>query len=99
MKTDVEVNGTMGGPEADVDPQETLDWKEALAEVIERDGPERAHYLIGALVDKARRSGAYLPYNATTAYANTIPPHLEKKRPGDPSLERRVKSLIRWSEA
>ena len=30
----------------DIDPLETREWKEALDEVIERDGPERAHYLI-----------------------------------------------------
>ncbi|MEZ5331697.1 MAG: pyruvate dehydrogenase (acetyl-transferring), homodimeric type [Thermoanaerobaculia bacterium] len=81
----------------DIDPQETREWKEALEEVIERDGPDRAHFLLEALVDKARRSGAYLPYNATTAYVNTIPPHQEEQRPGDPSLERRIKSIIRWN--
>ncbi len=81
----------------DLDPQETREWKEALEEVIERDGPERAHFLIEALVDKARRSGAYLPYNATTAYINTIPPHQEEQRPGDPALERRLKSIVRWN--
>jgi pyruvate dehydrogenase E1 component len=81
----------------DVDPQETREWKEALEEVIERDGPERAHFLIEALVDKARRSGAYLPYNATTAYLNTIPVHQEEQRPGDPALERRLKSIVRWN--
>ncbi|MFQ5526592.1 MAG: pyruvate dehydrogenase (acetyl-transferring), homodimeric type [Thermoanaerobaculia bacterium] len=81
----------------DIDPQETREWKEALEEVIERDGPNRAHFLIESLVDKARRSGAYLPYNATTAYVNTIPPHQEARRPGDPSLERRIKSIIRWN--
>jgi len=82
---------------ADIDAQETREWKDALAEVIERDGPERAHFLIGALVEKARRTGAYLPFNATTAYINTIPPHQEAKRPGDASLERRIKSIIRWN--
>ncbi len=81
----------------DIDPQETREWKDALEEVIERDGPERAHFLIEALVEKARRTGAYLPYNATTAYINTIPPHREAQRPGDPSLERRLKSLLRWN--
>jgi pyruvate dehydrogenase E1 component len=81
----------------DIDAQETREWKEALEEVIERDGPERAHFLLEALVDKARRSGAYLPYNATTAYLNTIPPHHEERRPGDPALERRIKSIIRWN--
>jgi pyruvate dehydrogenase complex dehydrogenase (E1) component len=81
----------------DLDPQETEEWLDALESVIERDGPERAHFLIESLVGKARRRGAYLPYNATTAYLNTIPPSREAKRPGDPALERRVKSLIRWN--
>ncbi|MGB6853123.1 MAG: pyruvate dehydrogenase (acetyl-transferring), homodimeric type [Thermoanaerobaculia bacterium] len=80
-----------------MDPQETQEWKDALEEVVERDGPERAHYLIESLVEKARRSGAYLPYNATTAYINTIPPHKEEPRRGDPALERRIKSIIRWN--
>jgi pyruvate dehydrogenase E1 component len=81
----------------DIDPYETEEWLEALESVIERDGPERAHFLIESLVDKARRRGAYLPYNATTAYLNTIPSHQEAKRPGDAALERRLKSLIRWN--
>ena len=81
----------------DLDPQETREWVDALEEVIERDGPDRAHFLIESMVDKARRSGAYLPYNATTAYLNTIPPHQEEKRPGDAALERRIKSIIRWN--
>ena len=93
MKTDIDNDPV----EQDIDPQETREWKEALEEVIERDGPERAHFLIESLVDKARRSGAYLPYNATTAYVNTIPVHQEEQRKGDPALERRIKSIIRWN--
>ncbi len=81
----------------DVDPVETEEWVQALEAVIERDGPERAHFLIESLVEKARRSGAYLPYNATTAYLNTIHPMHEEKRPGDAPLERRIKSLVRWN--
>ena len=81
----------------DIDPQETREWLEALAAVIEEEGPERAHYLLERLVEKARRSGAYLPYNATTAYVNTIPTHLQEKHPGDTAMERRIKNLIRWN--
>ncbi|MEM7355689.1 MAG: pyruvate dehydrogenase (acetyl-transferring), homodimeric type, partial [Acidobacteriota bacterium] len=81
----------------DIDPEETQDWKDSLEAVIERDGPERAHFLIESLIEKARRSGAYLPYSANTAYLNTIPPAHEAKRPGDPAMERRIKSLIRWN--
>jgi pyruvate dehydrogenase E1 component len=93
MKTDTEESRHA----RDIDPQETQEWKDALEVVFERDGPERAHFLIESLVDKARRSGAYLPYNATTAYINTIPTHHEEQRPGDPALERRIKSIIRWN--
>jgi pyruvate dehydrogenase E1 component len=48
-------------------------------------------------VDKARRSGAYLPYRAQTAYINTIPPHLEEHSPGDQEIEQRLRSLVRWN--
>ncbi|WP_018935293.1 pyruvate dehydrogenase (acetyl-transferring), homodimeric type [Thioalkalivibrio sp. ALJ24] len=81
----------------DIDPQETQEWIDALASVMEADGPERAHALLEALVDKARRSGAYLPYSANTAYVNTIPPHLEPVYPGDGALEHRIRSYIRWN--
>ncbi|MGA0264631.1 MAG: pyruvate dehydrogenase (acetyl-transferring), homodimeric type [Lysobacterales bacterium] len=85
------------GREQDLDPAETSEWMEALHAVIERDGPERAHFLLENLVDLARRSGAHLPYSATTAYINTIPPHLEERHPGDRELERRIKSIVRWN--
>ena len=81
----------------DIDPLETHEWLEALASVIENEGPERAHYLIEQLIDSARRSGAYLPYTANTAYLNTIPASHEPKFPGDGSMERRIRSLIRWN--
>jgi pyruvate dehydrogenase E1 component len=82
---------------ADVDPQETQEWLDALESVLEREGVERAHYLLERLVDKARRSGAYLPYSANTAYVNTIPVHLQERSPGDLAIERRIKAFIRWN--
>ena len=81
----------------DLDPQETREWLDALAAVIAEDGVERAHYLLEKLIDKARRSGGYLPYNATTAYVNTIPVQKQEKHPGDTAMERRIKTLIRWN--
>jgi pyruvate dehydrogenase E1 component len=90
-------NAYTPGAKPDIDPQETREWLDALAAVIEEEGAERAHYLLERLVDKARRSGAYLPYNATTAYVNTIPVHLQEKHPGDVAMESRIKALIRWN--
>src|SRR6185295_8291792 len=48
---------------------------------------------------KARRSGAYLPYSANTAYINTIPPGQEERSPGDHELEHRIRSYVRWNAA
>ncbi len=81
----------------DVDPQETQEWLDALSAVINVEGPERAHFLLERMVELARRSGGYLPYDATTAYVNTIPPHLEKRSPGDHDLEWRIRRIIRWN--
>ena len=81
----------------DVDPQETREWLEALDSVLEREGPERASFLLEQLVDRARRSGSYIPYNANTAYMNTIPPSHEERSPGDAELEFKIHSLVRWN--
>ena len=81
----------------DSDPQETGEWLEALQAVLEREGPERAHFLLEALQEKARLSGAYIPFSPNTAYINTIPPHLEPNPPGDGNLEWRISSILRWN--
>jgi pyruvate dehydrogenase E1 component len=81
----------------DPDPEETQEWLDSLQAVIDREGPERAHFLLEHLVDFTRRSGGHLPYDATTAYINTIPPHLEKRCPGNTDLEWRIRSIIRWN--
>nr|MBA2592086.1 pyruvate dehydrogenase (acetyl-transferring), homodimeric type [Gammaproteobacteria bacterium] len=82
---------------AEQDPEETKEWIESLEAVIEREGTERAHFLLEGLIDKARRSGAYLPYSANTAYLNTIPVSKEQRSPGDPAIEWRIRSIIRWN--
>lgn len=86
-------------PTHDLDELETQEWLDALEAVIEHEGPERAHFLLEKLIDKARRSGANLPYDASTAYVNTVPLHLEAKSPGNQELEHRVRSMIRWNAA
>ena len=85
--------------ETDIDPEETLEWIESLDSVLEREGPQRAHFLLERLIDKTRRSGAYLPFSATTAYVNTIPPSLQRPIPGDQAIEHSIRSVIRWNAA
>ena len=81
----------------DIDPVETREWLESIQSVLDNDGPERAHYLLQQLVARARESGAFLPYSATTAYLNTIPPDKQAPLPGDPELEWRIRTLNRWN--
>ena len=81
----------------DDDSLETQEWLDALEAVIDREGPQRAHFLLEALTEKARRSGAFIPFSAHTAYINTIPVHLEARSPGNAEYEERIRSYIRWN--
>ena len=87
----------MNDLQRDLDPEETREWMEALQSVIEREGPDRANFLLERLVNEARRAGAYIPYNANTAYLNTIPPEREERSPGDAVLEEKIRALVRWN--
>ena len=81
----------------DRDAVETQEWLDALESVLEHEGEARAHYLMARLGERARRDGARLPYAITTPYRNTIPVSREAGLPGDPAMERRLRSLIRWN--
>ena len=83
----------------DLDPQETLEWIEAIEAVVERDGLERAQFLLRQLADNAVLSGAGSPYSANTPYLNTIPPELEVRSKGNQELEHKIRSIIRWNAA
>ncbi|AEC19556.1 pyruvate dehydrogenase subunit E1 [Pusillimonas sp. T7-7] len=83
--------------DVDDDALETQEWLEALEAVLDREGPERAHFLLERLIDLARRSGAYIPFSPNTSYVNTIPPGLEPAHPGNLVLEERIRSYVRWN--
>ena len=81
----------------DQDPQETREWQEALDNVIAHVGKERAHFLIQQMIEQAREEGINIPYSATTAYINTIPPEEQPQYPGDADIEIRIRNYIRWN--
>ena len=81
----------------DSDPLETQEWLDALEAVIDREGPERAHYLLEQMIETSRRSGAHIPFSANTAYVNTIPTQLEARSPGNAEFEERIRSYVRWN--
>src|SRR3954462_2792577 len=81
----------------DVDPLETAEWVEALEAVIRNDGPERARQLLEEVFADARLRDLHPDGDLSTPYVNTIPAEAEVPVPGDPELEHRVRSLVRWN--
>ncbi len=81
----------------DADPLETQEWLESIDSVLKADGAERAHFLLERMIDHTRRSGAYLPFRANTAYLNSIAVGQERPYPGDRAIERRIEAYIRWN--
>jgi len=81
----------------DSDPQETREWQEALAGVIENEGIDRAHFLIEQMITQAREEGIDIPYSATTEYVNTIPVDRQLQYPGDATIEIRIRNYLRWN--
>ena len=82
---------------AGLDPDEAREWLEALGDVLRTQGPEAAHALLEALIQKARSAGAFIPFSPHTPYVNSIPTHLEAKSPGNHAVEWRIRSLTRWN--
>jgi pyruvate dehydrogenase E1 component len=81
----------------DHDPTETQEWIDSFRAVVAHQGVERARFLLANLRDEARRSGAQLPFIATTPYVNTIPVEREAQSPGNQDIEHRIRSAIRWN--
>ncbi len=81
----------------DIDALETREWLDALESVIHHSGSERAAYLLAQLANIATQSGVNMPSAITTPYCNTIRPEDEAKNPGDPVLERKIRSYVRWN--
>src|SRR5947209_16155461 len=92
----VSSNGA-GSDGSDIDAVETSEWLEALDAVVAHDGPDRARDLLRRVVERAQHAGTGPIASLNTSYINTIPPEREAKLPGDPGLERRLRSIIRWN--
>jgi pyruvate dehydrogenase E1 component len=85
------------GSGADLDAVETTEWLEALDAVVANDGPDRARQLLTRVVERAQHAGTGTIASLNTAYINTIPAEREPPFPGDPAIERRLRSIVRWN--
>jgi pyruvate dehydrogenase E1 component len=85
------------GAGADIDAAETSEWLEALDAVVSHDGPSRAREILTRVIERAQHAGTGTIASLNTPYVNTIPPDREPPFPGDPALERRLRSIVRWN--
>ena len=81
----------------DINPQETSEWVEALDQVIDESGPDRASFLLKRLLTRASTLGVASQTSLNTPYVNTIPLEDELPYPGDRAVERKIKSFTRWN--
>ena len=81
----------------DIDPDETDDWLQSFAAVVEERGKNRARFLIRRLMSKAREMQVDFPATVSTPYINTIAPEDEPWFPGDEGIEKRLRAFIRWN--
>jgi pyruvate dehydrogenase E1 component len=85
------------GSGADIDAVETREWIEALDAVVSHDGADRARHILTHVLEHAQQAGTGTIATLNTPYVNTIPPEREAPLPGDPALERRLRSIVRWN--
>ena len=83
----------------DPDPQETGEWLDSLSDVVQREGPHRARFLLRRVLEHASALAVDMPALTSTDYVNTIPAADEPPFPGDEELERRLLSIVRWNAA
>ncbi len=81
----------------DTDPSETQEWLDSLDAIVDTHGKARAQTLISKLLARAKELQIGLPSLVSTPYLNTISPDQEPWFPGDETMERRIRAVIRWN--
>ena len=84
-------------PNIPANDPELKEWLDALQNIIDEEGNDRASLILGKLASRLTESGTIPNYNLTTPFRNSIPVNEEAKMPGDLFMERKIRSLIRWN--
>ncbi|NML17085.1 alpha-ketoglutarate dehydrogenase [Azohydromonas caseinilytica] len=84
-------------PVADPDPQESAEWRDALASLLQAAGPARVRQIMDMLAAAARDPAVGWQPERGTPYVNSIPAAQQPPFPGDLAIEERLASLMRWN--
>jgi len=91
------IGAILAKPGSDLDPAETAEWCESLDALTAAHGPQRARYLLDALLAHARRRGVNWQPSLITPYVNSIALEAQPPFPGDLAMEQRLAALMRWN--
>lgn len=83
--------------QSDADPVETGEWLEAFDAIVDKEGRQRATFLLRKLLDRARARRVPLPAVLNTPYCNTITLAEQPQYPGNLEVEQRLSSIVRWN--
>ena len=78
----------------DIDTEETKEWIDSMQSIIEKDGLDRAYYILEKLISSTENKNLKSEFSQNTDYVNTIP--IEKQTPykGDRDIEKKIKFKI-----
>src|SRR6185295_16817608 len=93
------VRNTAPKDATEFDAVEMREWLDSLDYVLQSGGPVKVARLLRELTTHATENGVHLPFSANTPYINTISADEQALMPGNPDIERRIKSLVRWNAA
>jgi pyruvate dehydrogenase E1 component len=88
---------TAAGTAMDADPEETREWLDAFASIVEQQGKGRAQYVFDRLTEHALTQGVRSAHARITPYRNSISVRDQPKYPGDLELEEKLMAAIRWN--
>ena len=83
----------------DLDPEETDEWIEALRDVVDSQGIERARLLLHELLSESNDLDIEISSISRTPYVNSISWDQQEPYPGDLNLEREIQNTILWNSA
>ena len=82
---------------ADIDPEETAEWRDAFHALVQQQGPERARFVLDELARLARQQRIGWSPDLNTPYANTVAVERQAPFPGDLAVEEKLASIMRWN--
>lgn len=82
----------------DFDQLETQEWLAALESLVEREGADRAKFILDQVLQKAASAGVPVATSSLrTGYRSSFTSNQQAKHPGDLTMEAKIEAINRWN--